>query len=391
MYQLLRPLLLVVPAILSIGTAMAQATFTLSKATYTPGETISSSWTGSDSTTDWVGIYPRGIIPSGNPASTSWKYVTGQSGSVTFVTPTPIGEGEWTAWLLANDGYGVKAGTAGVDFTVKTNAVPIISSFTASANFAGSSPITLSWMLQNPDLITTLTLTADTGTPLDVFGISNHEVTPSKNTTYTLSANSGQVNAITRVMVATTNSASFAVENVTHEADQPVMITWGGVAGNPDSWVGIYTKASTPSTNLSTTWNYLNGTRTTGGNVTEGTMQFTLPAGDYYAALFTDGGYVIEQGPILFSVVQPPQPHVDIKVVSALRNGNDFTIVWESRANHEYDIYVSDTLEGNPLTTWEKIGFSLPSEVGATTRFTEHLPTPVPVSRFYQIYEYEVF
>ena len=43
--------------------AQGQATFQLDKTSYEPGETIVASWTGSTSATDWIGIYPRGVVP----------------------------------------------------------------------------------------------------------------------------------------------------------------------------------------------------------------------------------------------------------------------------------------------------------------------------------------
>ena len=54
-----------------IGTAgmgLAQTTFTLDQAVYAPGQDIVSSWTGGPgSANDWVGRYPRGTVPDGDP------------------------------------------------------------------------------------------------------------------------------------------------------------------------------------------------------------------------------------------------------------------------------------------------------------------------------------
>ena len=98
--------------------ASAQISFQLDQSSYVSGDVITASWSGrtGGSATDWIGIYPRGVVPDGNPASTDWLYVSGsrssdvplESGSVTFDS-SPLGAGEWSAFLLADDGYSVLA------------------------------------------------------------------------------------------------------------------------------------------------------------------------------------------------------------------------------------------------------------------------------------------
>ncbi len=377
-------LLSLVAVIASAGPLFAQATLQLDKSTYAPGETITASWTGSTSTTDWVGIYPRGIIPDGNPASTDWEYVN-EAGSVSFTTPSPIGIGEWTAWFLANDGYTVMPGSTPVDFAV-VNPNPEIETFTASSNFAGNGPVTLSWTIRLPDQVTSLTLDDGVNAPVDVLGQTSYAVNPAANTTYTLDMNAGTDTASRLIMVATGNSAAFSMNRSLYEQGEPITATWAGVTGNPDSWVGIYKIGNTPQAEYSDAWNYLNGSRTEGGNVTDGSMQFNLPEGEYYAALFVDGGYVIEEGPILFSVIKEKL----VKVNSVVKTGNTVTIEWQSAAGHEYDIYASDTMEGDPLQAWELLRFALPAEGDGATSFEEVLAEPVPAKRFYKVYQYEV-
>ena len=382
--DLMKTLLLSLAAILgSAASLMAQATFQLDKATYAPGENVIASWTGSSSTKDWVGIYPRGEVPDGNPVSTKWAYVTGAAGSRTFPATAPLGVGQWTAWLLANDGYNLVAGTAKIDFAV-VNPGPDITAFTASSNFASGSPVTLSWTITNSAQVTSLTLSDGVNPDVDVLGQASFAVTPTANTTYTLNANSGADTATRLVMVADSNSPAFSLSKTVYEVGAPTVLTWAGATGNPNSWIGIYKINATPGPVISDQWNYLNGTRTAGGNVTDGTMQFTLPVGQYFAALFVDGGYTIEKGPILFSVIEEPV----IQVNSVVKAGNAVTIEWQSKAGHEYDVYASNTMEGAPLT-WESLAVAVAAEGDGSTSYTETFSGEVPACRFYKVYEYE--
>lgn len=107
----------------------AQATFRLDRESYQVGDPITASWSnGPGNSTDWVGIYPHGIVPDGSPPSTAWQYVNGttsattprRDGSVTF--PGTIPAGQWTAHFLANDRY--TQITPGVDFTVSDPDLP---------------------------------------------------------------------------------------------------------------------------------------------------------------------------------------------------------------------------------------------------------------------------
>jgi hypothetical protein len=379
-------LFLLAVAFASVSPLLGQATFQLDKASYAPGETIVTSWTGSTSSKDWIGIYPRGEVPDGNPVSTAWGYVTGASGSRNFTTPAPIGVGEWTAWMLANDGYGVMPGTSAVDFSV-VNPNPQITAFTASTNFATGTPVTLSWTITNAAQVTSLTVSDAVNPPVDVLGQTSLAVTPAANTEYTLDVNAGTATATRIVMVATGNSAAFSLDKTAYTVGEATEVAWTGATANPDSWIGIYERSRTPRAQTSNQWNYLNGSRTEGGSHPEGLMSFILPAGDYFAVLFVDGGYTIEQGPVLFSVAEPVEE--PIQVVSVARDGNAVTLTWESKAGRGYDIYASDTLEGDPLIDWELLEFSWPTAGDGTTSYTETLPAPAPARRFYKIYDFE--
>ncbi len=59
---------------------------------------------------DWVGIYPAGEVPDGDPASISFLYVPGPDGQVTFDATTDLTPGTmYDAHLFCCDGYDIIA------------------------------------------------------------------------------------------------------------------------------------------------------------------------------------------------------------------------------------------------------------------------------------------
>ena len=267
-------------------------------------------------------------------------------------------------------------------------------SFTSSskiATVADGHQVTLDWQVYPPDLTVKIsdgTMTYDVTADTDEFsgtGSRTFTVT-SAITTFTLDLNQSSDTATATVLREAVNTPAFSLDKARYVTGEATAVSWSGVTGNPDSWIGIYNVNQIPQTNYSLQWNYLNGTRTAGGNHPAGTMNFTLPAGNYYAVLFVDEGYTIEQGPVAFSVVDPL---LDLKVVSIQRTGNSVTIEWQSNAGRQYDIYASDTLEADPETNWDRIINAHPSAGSGTTTFTEELPDPAPVRRFYRVHELE--
>ena len=268
-----------------------------------------------------------------------------------------------------------------------------IQSFTSSARIAtatGGYQVTLDWQVFPPGLpvkISDGTTIYDVTSDTNEFGAGSRAFTvPAVLTTFTLDLNNGSDTATVQVLREAGNTPAFSLNKVQFVTGEATTVTWSGATGNPDSWIGIYTATKIPQTNTSDQWNYLNGTHTAGGAHPAGSMNFTLPPGDYYAILFVDEGYTIEQGPIAFTVVTPPAV---FKVVSTVRSADSVTIEWNSSANREYDIYASDTLEGDPEADWDRIGTAVPSAGDGTTTFTEELPAPAPARRFYRVYEVE--
>jgi acid phosphatase type 7 len=98
---------------------------------YLPSAPITISFTnGPGNAKDWIGVYPEGVVPDGDPGSTIWNYVDGTqtgntgatSGSMTFSTGL-VSTGKYVAFFLENDGYITLASNA---FSVVATDAPFL-------------------------------------------------------------------------------------------------------------------------------------------------------------------------------------------------------------------------------------------------------------------------
>ncbi len=96
-------------------------TLTLDKSSYQSDENIevSYTYTGATNNKHWIGFYPQGVTPNGNPASIQWKYVKRNKTTFTLIFD-PLVSGDYTVWFLLNDGY---TSAAQVNFDVIAQAV----------------------------------------------------------------------------------------------------------------------------------------------------------------------------------------------------------------------------------------------------------------------------
>ena len=99
---------------LAVSVSAAERSLSLPKTVYGQNEDILV--TASGEGTDWVGIYERGEVPDGSPASIYWYYVAqdAEPGDAVDIRTTrsnsraeyeDLPPGEYTVWLLLNDGY----------------------------------------------------------------------------------------------------------------------------------------------------------------------------------------------------------------------------------------------------------------------------------------------
>jgi hypothetical protein len=100
------------------GSVSAGSTLTTGTPNVPTGSAITFQYTtpaGTASSTNWIGIYPTGVVP-GQQASLTWQYAPGTGGSACFSTGSLPGAGAYAAWYCYNDGYTALMGP--VDFTV---------------------------------------------------------------------------------------------------------------------------------------------------------------------------------------------------------------------------------------------------------------------------------
>lgn len=356
--------------------------FTLNKSVYQTNENITVTWSGrtSPTATDWVGVYPTSMsgVPDGSPGSTIWSYTNGTqtattalaAGTFTFTNPD-LPKGNWTAYFLAADGYQI-LGT--VQFTVANS--PRILGFTADHAFINDgTPITLSWVVDPGDgAIETLVL-QDGTTQTDVHGTDVLEVSPEQNTTYTLVLN-GTVTAQARVFKETGNSEEFSIGDTHLSSGAPLTAVWNGATGNPDSWVAIYRVGDEPGSDLASYWNYLNGTRTAGGSFPNGSMSFNLPTGEYYIVIFTNGGYIIERGPIRITVL--PEEIKPLAVTNFGTDNGDIRLDWNSLPGVCYDVQTS-----TDMVHWDSEAEGIRARGTSSSAFIA--PTPEDAARFWRV------
>ena len=309
--------------------------------------------------------------------------LTGQ-GSI-FVEPTAtttytlrVNESQYGQLIV----YGGKANTFTRDSNVRVATAP-------------SYQVTLNWSVQPANATVTLSdgvnsidVTADTD-PQTGFG-SKLVTVPNPSTIFTITANGSPLTLTTRVLREGANSAAFSINSASVVVGQPITVTWTGAAAAAKDWIGVYSIGETPGgsgTELSDAWNYLSGNRTPVAGFTDGTMNFTLPVGTYYVSLLLNDGYEIAQGPLMFTVVEPPPVVKPLQVTSITKDANGVTLVWNSKAGVNYNIYASNSLQGVPSQDWDKVSLALPSEGDDTTDFTETFESGAPARRFYQIEE----
>lgn len=226
------------------------------------------------------------------------------------------------------------------------------------------------------DGVNTVDVTADT---LGGFGSRSFTV-PTASTTFTLNLNNGSATKTVRVLRAVpANPDKFWINAETVYSGQSLTASWKDAGNANGSWVGVYKKGNLPGPVLSTQWSYIN---TLGG--ANGSRNFTgLAPGEYFAILFVDGEYTIEQGPVYFTVSGDlPPVETPPTITSFTRAGNICTIIWNSEADATYDLFAT-----SDFSEWTLIQENIPSG-GASTTATEDLgtlPNGIPSQRFYRL------
>lgn len=333
-----------------------------------------------------------------NPASIQTLTISDGSNSVDVkaLTDSGTGVGEYEVNPTVSTTYTLTLdGTLTAQVNLLTGSVQTFTSNTSVAAMPGYQ-VTLSWQVVPPnasmvtitDGVTTYDVKADTDSGTGIG--SKVFVVPSDTTIFTIEANDSGATRTLLTKREKASSADFSVSATSILFGSSITVNWANAAAGATDWVGIYPVSEIPDGNpVSTTWNYLNGTRTSGGSVPSGSMNFSgLAVGEYHAWLLLNDGYTSAQGPVRFSVVAPPPEPVIMPVLQVERVGNQFTLAWQSQTGRVYDIYASADLQGDPLVDWTKISDDYAAETDGSTSFTENLGANPPVKRFYRVYEY---
>jgi hypothetical protein len=93
---------------------------------------------------------------------------------------------------------------------------------------------------------------------------------------------------------------------------EAISVSFAGGPGNSKDWIGVYPEGVTPGSTGSTIWNYVNGTRTAGAGLREGSMTFGSGlnlAGVWTAYLLVNDGYTVVTN-VSFNVLAPTAPAV---------------------------------------------------------------------------------
>jgi hypothetical protein len=245
---------------------LAQASVTPLTSTFQNGEPLVFNYTGgTGAATDWVGVYPIGEVPDGDPASSTWKYITTPDGQITLDGAfAPLENGDYSVHLFCCDEYTI---LASANFTV-----------------AGATPAaieTTSFAKVGSDL--TFAYSGGTGSPTDWIGVYLPGQVPGTDqsiiylyvtsvegtatfTAPTLAAGDYVANFFCcdgYDVIATTpftvyeNTAPSLTSIGTIDINQPVKFAYTGGTGSFTDWVGIYKAGETPGAAGVTSVTYL--------------------------------------------------------------------------------------------------------------------------------------
>ena len=288
----------------------AYPTLKLDKTTYTVGDDIKVSFTGSRSATDWIAIDPKGKIPASKLAL-KWAYLDGTfasgapavqaDGSFTInamtdgqtAPKTPLAAGDYTAYYCASNDYPYYTS---VDFTVAEKAAATTYTVKFDAN-------------------------GGTGTIADLTNVAKDATIAAPNTTSLTNAGKEIAGWYTDAACTAANAFTFGTSKVTanttlyakwvtkvatptlktdatvYNIGDDVKVSFTGSKDAKD-WVGITKKgeAFSATTYGSYPWAYLNGTGTAPSAIQkDGTITLTagsqLPVGVYTIYYGIAGGY----------------------------------------------------------------------------------------------------
>jgi hypothetical protein len=136
---------------------------------------------------------------------------------------------------------------------------------------------------------------------------------------------------------------------------EAISIAFSGGPGNSKDWIGVYPEGVTPGSTGSTLWNYVNGTRTPGAGLREGTVTFGSGlnlAGIWTAYLLVNDGYTVVTN-ASFNVIEPTAPAVRPSL-NRYAPGEPITVAFTNGPANPKDwigIYKADQAPGSVAST----------------------------------------
>jgi hypothetical protein len=320
---------------------------------------------GPGNTTDWIGVYPVNIVPDGDPASSTWDYITAPSG--TFILNgqnqgAVLAAGEYAVHLFCCDGYGVLASDT---FSITGEAPASIS--------------TTSYPFKNDSVY--FDYSGGTGSPKDWIGIYAPGATPGADQSLVfvyVPAESGIMSVDIEGLapgnydahllccdgydiLATTSftiyesTAPKLDPTSTIKQNEPITFNFGGGTGSFLDWIGIYNAGDIPGSGAgqspSISFSYVNGPN---GQLLLDTIPEIVPGKFYDAHLFCCDVYDIIASYKNFSVSSSATKDVkNVNIFSAISYNNGIEIHFKELTNGVVNIL---NTQGQIITSAEVSG-----------------------------------
>lgn len=334
------------------GSVIANPKLSLSKRVYPFTEDINVVYeNGPGNAKDWIGIYKKGQTPGSATPSTTWKYVTGKSGTLNFPTDLAAGQ-EWYATLLENDGYTEIAPR--VPFFVGT--VPVLTANktaydqneTVNIAFANAPGGAKDWIG-----IYKVGQTAGTGGVLSTQYAYTSAVSGTKSFANLAKGyyyavyfvNDGYFEISERVLFSVgTEISTVSMTGGELIAGEDFTVTFSNGPGIPKDYLGIFREGDTPGVDVLVAYLYFDGR-------TQGDVTFHLPdlgPGNYFVAMYTNDSYTQVSNRFNFTV--KPAPREELKLEQCSMEGNQMRLRWQSEPGKTYIVQRSQNLGG-----WEDV------------------------------------
>ncbi|BDS08176.1 hypothetical protein NT6N_32160 [Oceaniferula spumae] len=325
-------------------------TLTSDSNNYPSVSSITVSWTaGSGNGKDWIGLYSAGVTP-GSQHAIEWAYIGGTQsstangptdGSVTF-TNVSLAAGSYSLYYLSNDTYNIAAGPTSFSVsnapTVSTNKSSYTSGETITVSYANGPANDADWIGvylngQTPGqgaassfwAYTNGTQTAGSGSASGSVDFTNPGLAAGNYSVFFLENDgftvlSGPYNF--SVVQGSGGGPSVTTNKSSYAYDETITVDFAGGPANDADWIAVYPSGQTPGVGGYALWLYTNGTTSTGGGSSSGTIYFSSPGlspGNYDIYFLENNGYTVLSGPSTITVESQAGPALPKWAVSTFR------------------------------------------------------------------------